>query len=99
LKVDKLLAMKIPLPPLSEQQRIVARIEELAARIEEARGLRRQAVEESEALVSSEMTRLFSNAEQRGWQVKSLESYLLDTRYGTSQKTTDDDAGTPVLRM
>jgi len=50
LKVEKLLAMKIPLPPLSEQQRIVARIEELAARLEEARGLRRQAVEETEAL-------------------------------------------------
>ena len=99
LKEALFMSTKIPLPPLSEQQRIVARIEELAASIEEARGLRRQAVEESEALVSSEMTRLFSNAEQRGWQVKSLESYLVDTRYGTSQKTTDDDTGTPVLRM
>ena len=39
LKEDKLLSMKIPLPPLQEQQRIVARIEELAAKIEEARGL------------------------------------------------------------
>ena len=35
---------------LSEQRRIVARIEDLAARIEEARGLRRQAMEEAEAL-------------------------------------------------
>jgi type I restriction enzyme S subunit len=77
----------------------VARIEELAARIEEARGLRRQAVEEAEALISLEVTRLFSNVEQRGWQVESLENYLVDTRYGTSQKTTDDDTGTPVLRM
>ena len=32
--------------PLEEQRRIVARIEELAARIEEARELRRRAVEE-----------------------------------------------------
>lgn len=39
LKEDKLLSMKIPLPPLEEQQRIVERIEELAAKIEEARGL------------------------------------------------------------
>ena len=37
------LTIKIPLPPLDEQRRIVARIEELAARIEEARGLRREA--------------------------------------------------------
>jgi type I restriction enzyme S subunit len=43
----------IPLPPLVEQRRIVARIEELAAKIEEARGLRRHAVEEAEALITS----------------------------------------------
>lgn len=60
LKEEKLLAVKIPLPPLSEQQRIVARIEELAAKIEEARGLRRQAVEEVEALRESGLTTTFS---------------------------------------
>jgi type I restriction enzyme, S subunit len=53
LKEDKLLAMQIPLPPLAEQRRIVARIEDLAAEIEEAHGLRRQAAEEGEALVAS----------------------------------------------
>lgn len=35
------LGYKIPLPPLDEQRRIVARIEELATKVEEARGLRR----------------------------------------------------------
>ena len=44
------LAAEIPLPPLDEQRRIVARIEELAARIEEARGLRREAIAELELL-------------------------------------------------
>jgi type I restriction enzyme, S subunit len=43
LKEDRFLATKIPLPPLEEQQRIVAWIEELAAKIEEARRLRQQA--------------------------------------------------------
>src|SRR6266571_1224122 len=50
LKEDRFLAAEIPLPPLEEQQRIVARIEELAVRIEEARGLRREAVEEAERI-------------------------------------------------
>lgn len=36
LKEEKLLAMAVPLPPLSEQRRIVARIESLAAKIAEA---------------------------------------------------------------
>ena len=36
---DMLFSLEIPLPPLPEQQRIVARIERLAAKIEEARGL------------------------------------------------------------
>ena len=45
--------MEIPLPPLPEQRRIVARIEELAAKIEEAQTLRRRAVEEGERLLTA----------------------------------------------
>jgi type I restriction enzyme S subunit len=41
-----LLNCEIPLPPLSEQRRIVARIEELAAKINEARRLRQKSIEE-----------------------------------------------------
>jgi type I restriction enzyme S subunit len=50
---DAFLRIEIPLPPLAEQQRVVARIEALARRVEEARGLRAQAVEEAEALHGS----------------------------------------------
>jgi type I restriction enzyme, S subunit len=50
LKYSRLLPIEILLPPLAEQRRIVARIEELAAHIHEAQALRWQAVEETEAL-------------------------------------------------
>ena len=51
---------KIPLPPLNEQRRIVARIEELAARIEEARELRRlNAIEEIKYLSKTINLKLF----------------------------------------
>src|SRR5207247_8654970 len=43
LQEERFLAREIPLPPLPEQRRIVARIEELAAQIHEARNLRPQA--------------------------------------------------------
>lgn len=56
------LAMKIPLPPLPEQRRMVAHIEELVTRIEEARGLRRQAVEEAESLVAASRASVFEEA-------------------------------------
>lgn len=45
--------LTIPLPPLSEQRRIMTHVEELAARIEEARGLRHKAMGELDLLVSS----------------------------------------------
>ena len=51
-----LLACEIPLPPLAEQRRVVARIEELAAQIHEACTLRHQAAEEAEALLRSILT-------------------------------------------
>lgn len=59
IKEDRFLATEIPLPPLEEQQHIVARIEELAAKIEEARGLRRKAIEERELLKGTAANTLF----------------------------------------
>ncbi|MCX6092674.1 MAG: restriction endonuclease subunit S, partial [Candidatus Bipolaricaulota bacterium] len=47
------LALEISLPPLAEQQRIVARIEELAALIDEARALRQYAEEGADALLNA----------------------------------------------
>ncbi|MBE9188634.1 restriction endonuclease subunit S [Microcoleus sp. LEGE 07076] len=52
-------------PPLDGQRRIVARIEELAAKVEEARGLRRQSIEESEALVNATAFKAFTGFDSR----------------------------------
>ena len=50
------LNIEIPLPPLAVQRRMVTRIEELAAQIQEARTLRQHAAEEAEALLRSILT-------------------------------------------
>jgi type I restriction enzyme S subunit len=53
IRPEKFLEIAVPLPPLKEQQRIVARIEELAEKIEEARGLRKRAIEDWDVLCRS----------------------------------------------
>ncbi len=60
LKEEQLLAMAIPLPPLDEQRRILARIEVLAARIGEARGLRQGAVIGASALRQAGTLKVFA---------------------------------------
>jgi type I restriction enzyme S subunit len=82
LKEGKLLAMKVPLPLLSEQRRIVARIEELAAKIEEARGLRRQAVDEAAAFVSSLHLKLAQTRTVAIGEILTLDECREDVQFG-----------------
>lgn len=67
LQEDKFLAMEIPLPPLAEQQGIVARVEELAAAIREARNLRKQATEEADALFDAALKGACDGALTENW--------------------------------
>lgn len=60
-----LLSATIPLPPLDEQRRIVARIESLAARIAEARGLRREARQDMASLLNSAYAKIAHGAPAR----------------------------------
>ena len=60
IRPQQVLEYEIPLPPLHEQRRIVAYIEELASRIEEARGLRAKAVGEAEMLWEASSDRIFA---------------------------------------
>jgi len=57
----------IPLPPLPEQKRIVARIEELFSKIDEIRRLKRQALEQTKVLMSVVLHDVFSKAGEKGW--------------------------------
>ena len=52
-KENFFLDLEIPLPPLPEQQRIVARIEALATKIKEAQGLKRKVIGEHDGLCRS----------------------------------------------
>ncbi len=76
----------IPLPPLAEQQRIVARIDALAARIEEAKGLRAQAMAEVEAVMGGKLDEIYDDLATR---------YGLAPLDGACASITDGDHVTP----
>jgi len=65
LNPDALFACDIPLPPLAEQGRVVARIEELVAQIQEARILRQQAAQETESILRSSASALYQSCSPR----------------------------------
>ena len=76
LRVREFLAQPIPLPPLEEQKRIVARIEELMGRVREARRLREEAKQEAERLWQAVLAQTFPRPGSElpeGWQWVRLE--------------------------
>ena len=83
LDESKFLAMEIPLPPLEEQRRIVARIEELAGAIAEARGLRARSIEESTNLYSVTLSTLIQS-QQEDWRQELVSDVVIDISAGWS---------------
>jgi type I restriction enzyme S subunit len=89
--------LQIPLPPLNEQRRIVARIEELAALIEEAQGLRVKAQEEAEALTHSTLRTVFCEwvAKAPVTTVDNVCEAIIDNLHSTPEYS---DEGYPCVR-
>lgn len=98
-----------PLPPLSEQQRIVERIEELFAKLDEAKE-RLQEVANSFAVrkaailhkaFTGELTKQWrceNGVSDESWEEKTIGEICSSLKYGTSKKSSDDGE-VVVLRM
>jgi Type I restriction modification DNA specificity domain len=97
IRPERFLEIKIPLPALSEQRRIVARIENLAARIEEARGLRHRTVEEAEAMLASARDTAFKL--QVGWIEGCVGEFCEPPQYGYTASATVEPVGPRLLRI
>jgi type I restriction enzyme S subunit len=67
IRPSHVLNYDIPLPPLTEQRRIVTRIENLATKMREARALRQQTRDESAALIVSARGTLFGDKVGPKW--------------------------------
>lgn len=98
LKEERFLALEIPLPPLPKQRRIVARIEALAAEIDEAKRLRREAVEEAGALEKSSMVGLLPRTALRK-KLGDLVAPETKISYGVLVPGPDVEDGVPFVRI
>jgi len=65
LQPERFLTIEVPLPYLDEQRRVVARIEQLIAKIDQARHLRKTTRAETHALWASALAAAFTPSENR----------------------------------
>ena len=92
------LNLEIPLPPLEEQERIVARIEELVSRTEEARRLRAEAVKEAEEMFLSALSKIFSDTAVCK-STKKVKDICDKTQYGYTDSAKFEPVGPKFLRI
>lgn len=97
LNISRIPEVLVPLPPLAEQRRVVARIEELAAQIHEAHTLRNQAAEVAEALTTSASAKWFEP--KPGWQVKQVGDFCESPQYGYTESASREPIGPRFLRI
>ncbi len=100
LSGSKLGTVEIPLPPLPEQQRIVAILDEAFAAIAKAKANAEQNLKNAKELFESYLQEVFENKGE-GWEEKNLED-LADEKctlsYGIVQPGDEYADGLPVIR-
>lgn len=100
----------IPIAPVPEQHRIVTRIESLFAKLDEAKEKAQAVVDGVELRKSAILHKAFTGelTEQwrkehgeglDGWKNTTLSEIVSGFKYGTSEKSTYNNTGMPVLRI
>jgi type I restriction enzyme S subunit len=91
--------IEIPLPPLEIQKRIVARIEELFAKIDKAKELREKVLEGTKQIFQSALQEIFSKAEKEYGTVKVSDVIKKPPQYGYTASATENLIGPKLLRI
>lgn len=96
IRPGHVLEYTIPLPPVEEQRRIVARVDAIATRVTEARRLREESIALGSALFRSELAQRLTFADYRG---RLGDVLTCSPRNGWSARCDGFDTGTPVLSL
>jgi len=99
-------ATPMPLPPLYEQRRIASRIDWLFAKLDDAEAELREVIESSEQRQAAILHRAFSGKltlrsddSNQVWPRVAVGTIASGLKYGTSEKSTYENNGMPVLRI
>jgi type I restriction enzyme, S subunit len=95
LHLEEIREVEIPLPPLKEQQRIVAILDEAFTDIDKAKTNTEQNLKNAKELFESELQRVFSEKGD-GWEEKKL-SEIYDVRDGTHDSPKYQENGYPLI--
>ena len=94
---DTIKKLDIPLPPLTEQQRIVSKLDKLFEKIDKAIALHQKNIDEAEAFMGSALNEVFGELEGK-YDSDKLANIINVAQYGFSHKASEDGQY-PFLRM
>lgn len=89
----------IPLPPLSEQKRIAAKLQETMQKIDQARTACEKQLEAAKSLPSAYLREVFESPESQKWERKKLGEVCEKIQYGLTATATDNKDGFPFIRI
>jgi len=96
-KVDDILKMEIPLPTIESQKKIIEKINYYFALIKKIKEM--QLKNDFNRIYDEMFFEIFANGKSENWKSGKLNDGIIESRYGTSEKTNDDNSGTPIIRM
>ncbi len=96
---EKLYGIKIPLPPISEQKRIAAKIQELTQEVERARTSCEKQLAAAKALPAAYLREVFESEEAKKWERKRLGEVILFIKNGIVAEQNFEGKGSQVTRI
>lgn len=96
--MNEVMRFDIPLPPLEEQKRIVAVLDQAFAALDRARAHAEANLADSEKLLERAIGSVFTSSEAEGWDSAPLVS-LANINYGYTAKSNPEPVGPKLLRI